>query len=380
MNVEIKNLQASRFVVDKLEESLQTVYNSKQEFNEVLDDADPLVIKGLKQSYVYKPSEILYWVDRKAYLDELEHWEGCSVQEQHEEAQRYLKDTGQGGVFLSLVEAMASGRVVPFVGAGLSKACGYPMWGEALEKLCKKLQPMTGVPDIAHLLAQYDYLKAAQVLHDHSAEQVRQFVKTEFRQGNWGLQGAVLLIPKLTHGCVITTNFDTVIEDAFSQQGQHLDGYMYGMQTHNNFVQSLVKGKHCILKLHGDAGQEKSYVFTEQQYIQAYGEPLSFQHQLPRALRQIFISHSLVFVGCSLEQDKTLELFKDVVDEAAFEIPEHFALLNTPGSQEEKAQKEQRLLKLKIQPLWYDAPEHDHAMLERILRLALAVSCRQISF
>ena len=210
------------------------------------------------------------------------------------------------------------------------------------------------------------------------------FIKTEFRKRG-GIAGPVLLLPELARGCIVTTNFDSVIEDLFQEKLQALDGYMYGMQPGNAFVQRLLRGERCILKLHGDARQDNTYVFTQAQYQEAYGDPLSFQNQLPRALRQIFISHSLLFLGCSLEQDKTLDLFKSVVDESAFEIPDHFALLNKPSTPQGLAQKEARLLRLKIRPLWYETPtdedgKPDHGLLEQILRLAIAVARRQVVF
>lgn len=257
------------------------------------------------------------------------------------------------------------------------------MWGEALRKLAQKLDEL-GVADIAPLMAQYDYLQAAQLLHEASADQVRHFIKTEFRQRG-AITGPMLLLPDLARGCIVTTNFDSVIEDLFRERGHALDGYMYGTQPGNAFVQRLLRGERCILKLHGDARQENSYVFTQAQYEAAYGQPLAFQNQLHRALRQIFISHSLLFLGCSLEQDKTLELFKFVIDEAAFEIPDHFALLNEPASPQERAAKEARLLKLRIRPLWYSTPlgedgKPDHSLLEQILKLVIAVARRQVVF
>ena len=191
-------------------------------------------------------------------------------------------------------------------------------------------------------MAQYDYLQAAQVLYDTGEAQVQHFIKTEFRQRG-AISGPVRLLPDISSGCIVTTNFDTLIEDLFRERGQPLDGYMHGTQAGNNFVQRLLRGERCILKLHGDAGQANTHVFTQAQYRTAYGEPFAFQNQLPRALRQIFISHSLLFLGCSLEQDKTLELFKSVVDEAAFEIPDHFALLNEPNNPQERIGKEARL-------------------------------------
>lgn len=384
--MDIQKLRDSKLVVDKVEEALQAAYNSKPEFNQHLDQADPVVLKSLRDpehEYVVKVSDVLYWAERDAYLDELDHWEGKRQADEHEGAIAFIRDSDQRPVFLDLVDAIRGGRVAPFVGAGLSKACGYPMWGEALRKMA--LKPWSpGAPVIEPLMEAYDYLQAAQVLDDAAADQVRHFIKTEFRQRG-AITGPVRLLPDLAKGCIVTTNFDTVIEDLFRERGEPLDGYMHGTQAGNNFVQRLLRGERCILKLHGDAGQENTHVFTQSQYQEAYGDPLAFQKQLPRALRQIFISHSLLFIGCSLEQDKTLELFQRVVDEAAFEIPDHFAVLNEPEDVTLKAQKETRLLHLKVRPIWYPAPlfsdgKPDHGMLEQILRLAIAVSRRRVVF
>lgn len=384
--MDIKKLRENKPIVDKVEEALQLAYSSNQEFNAVLDEADPLTFSSRRDpehKYLFDVSEVLYWVARDSYLDELDHWDGQRQIDQHEAATAFIKASDQRAVFLDLVDAVRFGRIAPFVGAGLSKACGYPMWGEALRKIAQKLNGL-GVQDIEPLMAQYDYLKAAQVLHDAAAEQVRHFIKTEFRQRG-AINGPVRLLPELANGCIVTTNFDTVIEDLFRDRGQPLDGYMHGTQAGNNFVQRLLRGERCILKLHGDAGQANTHVFTQAQYQAAYGEPLAFQNQLPRALRQIFISHSLLFLGCSLEQDKTLDLFKSVVDEAAFEIPDHFVLLNEPATVHERAGKEARLLQLKIRPLWYATPAHvdgkpDHSLLEQILKLAIAVARKQVVF
>lgn len=384
--MDIKHLRESKAIVDKVEDVLQLAYSTNDDFNSVLDDADPLAIRSLrdpKHTFQYKPSEVMFWADREAYLDELAHWEGRRESDLHEAAIGYINSSDQMPVLLDLVDAIRRGRVAPFVGAGLSRPCGYPMWGEALNKMAERLDGLE-IADIQPLMARYDYLQAAEVLHAAAADQVNHFIKTEFRQRASGVQGPVILLPELSEGCVVTTNFDTVIEDLFEARGRPLSGYMYGIQPGNAFVQRLLRGERCILKLHGDARQENTYVFTQSQYTAAYGEPLSFQNQLPRALRQIFISHSLLFLGCSLEQDKTLDLFKSVVEEAAFEIPDHFALLSRPGSAQERAQKEKRLLSHKIRPLWFDTPPGpdgapDFSLLEQILSLAIAVARGRVS-
>lgn len=384
--MDIKKLRENKLVIDKVEEVLQAAYSSNHEFNAVLNEDEPLSFRSLRGSdfqYFFEASEILYWADRQAYLDELDHWEGQCQASDHEAASSFIKASNQKAVFLDLVESVRVARIAPFVGAGLSKPCGYLMWGEALYAIATKLGG--SLPQrINVLMQQYDYLQAAQVLFDTSEVQIQHFIKTEFRKRD-KISGPIRLLPEISSGCIVTINFDTVIEDLFKERGQPLDGYMYGTQAANNFVQRLLRGERCILKLHGDAGQAKTHVFTQAQYSAAYGEPLVFQKQLPRALRQIFISHSLLFLGCSLEQDKTLELFKSVVDEAAFEIPDHFALLNEPNCLEERNQKEARLLQLQIRPLWYPTPpdadgKPDHSLLEQILKLVIAVAGRQVVF
>jgi len=379
--MDIKKNIDSDSVVDSVEKALQSNYESHSSFNSVLDELQSNIeIVSLKDSahkYGYTPSEVLYWVDRKAYGDELDSWQGVCQLEKHQEAMAFLKRTKQESIFNDLVDAIRVGRIVPFFGAGLSKSYGYPMWGEALKKLAEKIDCT-----IDDHLEIFDYLGAAQALYDHSSDEFHNFIRTEFRQRSIGSRelGVVSLLPQLVRGCVITTNFDSIIEDVLKEKGHSLDAYIHGAQEGHNFFQKLIRNERCILKLHGDAGHDKTYIFTMQKYDEVYGNPICFKKQLPRALRQIFISHSLLFVGCSLEQDRTLELFQSVVVEESFEIPDHFALLNAPTDSLQKRDKERRLLKMKIRPIWYDAPNHDHALLEKILALLLAVANREVSF
>lgn len=189
---------------------------------------------------------------------------------------------------------------------------------------------------------------------------------------NWTSQdvikGALRFLPEISHSCVITTNFDKVLEKVFEFSKKPFEGFMLGAQQNNKFVTDLIKGDRCILKLHGSVGEEKTYVFTKSQYDKVYGAKLSFKKELPKTLRQIFISHSLLFVGCSLEQDRTLELFQEVKKEGQFEIPQHYAILPQPLSHSDKRKKENYLREINIKTIWYPTNKHD--FVEKILKLA----------
>jgi hypothetical protein len=152
---------------------------------------------------------------------------------------------------------------------------------------------------------------------------------------------------------------------------------MHGTQTQNQFAAKLIQGERCILKLHGHFNSPETYIFSQSQYDAAYGkDALDYTKPLAKVLRQIFVSHSLLFLGCSLEQDRTLELFKDVVRSNAFDIPAHFAFLPEPQEHSQKIPKENLLDEAKIRPIWYQISTdedgmQDHSQLEQLLSYAI---------
>lgn len=380
----ISKIKDNKDIIEIVEQFLQDAYKNSARFNDALNGDEPVSIPSIKDPenhYKFDISEILFWVDRNAYIDELESWQGQQLQDRYLDTVRFLNETDQMPVFLSLVEAIKRRRIAPFVGAGLSAPCGYPLWAKALTKVVEKLKGAK-LKDVRACIRQTDYLKAAQLLYELDDEQLKQFIRTEFRlkkgqDDKPAIVGPVKLLPKISFGCIITTNFDEIIEEVFNLISAPMDGYMYGVQPDNKFVTRLVRGERCILKLHGNHLQDNSYVLTEEQYKVAYGNPISFDLQLPRALRQIFISHSLLFLGCSLEHDKTLELFQNVIAMNEFDIPDHFAIL-PELPQNKKRTKTRRLLKLKIQPIWYPVDEM-HSYVEKLLDLAIALIERKLT-
>ena len=368
-------LKSNKEIIDSVELVLQAIYESASDFNRALDGDSPINIPSLrnKSDYQIEASEILFWTDRDAYNDELSSWQPKRNLENHAAAIAQIKANDLVPVVHELAGAIRKNRVAPFIGAGISQPCNYPGWGAALEVISQKIAGLDAAAFKAKMDA-YDYLGAAQVLWDKDDAQVRSFIQTKFSDGTippGGIQGPIKLLPRFSRGCIITTNFDHLIERTF--EPVQFEGYMHGRQAGNNFVSRLLKGDRCILKLHGDAANHQTYVFTEAQYKESYGEPLDFKKPLPKALRQIFISHSLLFLGCSLEQDRTLDLFKEICNEEKFDIPDHFAVMPLPKDPVAKKAKESRLLRMGIRALWYP-PDNNHEMVEKYLALVAEVA------
>jgi hypothetical protein len=354
-------------------------YENNNDFNVYFDGDEPLTILSPRQDggvYQYERSKVLFWLDREAYNDERAAWANDVNQAKHQEATELLLSNGLVVPFQDLIDAVERGRIVPFVGAGLSKPIGMPLWGEALAQLLVRL-PGADAPVIGPLIDSGSYLEAAQMLAEHDYVQTTNFIRTTYRAQKINLAGPMLLLPRFAKGCIVTTNFDDAIEKVYELNKVEFKAYMHGTQEHN-FFQRMVRGDRCFLKLHGDAENDATYILTKDQYANAYGDPFDFRKPLPKALRQIYISQSLLFLGCSLDQDWTLELFKKAKEQDEYQIPGHYAILPFPIDPQIKQQKARSLLELNIQPIWY--PEGEHEFVEKLLQLIVDVTEHRVAF
>jgi len=354
-------------------------YEANTDFNDYFDGEEPLSVPSPQKEvceYQYERSKVLFWLDRDAYDDERSVWENDTNQAKHQEVTELLRSNGSVVPFQDLIDAVQRGRIVPFVGAGLSKPIGMPLWGEALAQLLGRL-PGADAPAISALIDSGSYLEAAQMLAEHDYVQTTNFIRTTYRAQKINLAGPMLLLPRFAKGCIVTTNFEDAIEKTYELSGVEFKAYMHGTQEHN-FFQRMVRGDRCLLKLHGDAENDVTHILTKVQYTNAYGDPFDFRKPLPKALRQIYISQSLLFLGCSLDQDWTLELLKKAKAQDEYQIPSHYAILPAPVDPQVKQQKATSLLELNIQPIWY--PDGNHEFVEKLLQLVVDVTERRVTF
>lgn len=367
-------------LVEEAEKLLSAHYRQNSDFNEQLDGEEPLEISSLKPAepgeapvvHKIEKSEALFWADRTAYNDELATWSGRRKLETHNKALTLLEADDQAVIFRDLVDAIRRKRVAPFIGAGMSCPSKFPTWPSSLRAILDKVEEVDRSA-VEAAIASDDFLEAAELLWQADDTQVKAYIRNRFAKNRipqGEAKGPIRLLDQFSSGCIITTNYDSLIEQVVANGA--MQGYMHGRQPGHNFVARLIKGERCLLKLHGDAESAEGYVFTRSQYDESYGYPIDYTQPLPKALRQIFISHSLLFLGCSLVQDRTLELFEEVHAKGDFETPLHFAILSEPKNGETRLQKENRLLKVNIHPLWF--PKSEYEYVEDFLKLAIACS------
>lgn len=102
---------------------LNEEYELEHVFNESFDGEEPVRIGQLQ----FPSSKALFWLDREAYYEAQANWTSESLQEQHEECLKLLKENEHVPPFRELADSIARQRIVPFVGAGLSQPMDMPL-------------------------------------------------------------------------------------------------------------------------------------------------------------------------------------------------------------------------------------------------------------
>ncbi len=190
-----------------------------------------------------------------------------------------------------LKDAVASGNLVPFIGAGVSRQAKtktekrLPNWREFMEELIGLASDETNEgldPDVKaqihQLIAEGKFLMAAEELKDRiDAVKLEHYIRTRFTA--IGAEPAPIhyALFKLKPQIIMTTNYDQLLEDAYIKTMKKTVQPITPEDSH--LVQQVLKGyqewdKPLIFKIHGTATDPKNVIFAEKDYRQLlYGQP-----------------------------------------------------------------------------------------------------------
>src|SRR5260370_20071028 len=156
--------------------------------------------------------------------------------------------------------------LVPFVGAGLSMPMGFPSWGAFLTELAAECGKSA---EIAALLTADKYEEAAEAVEQGLGPAIfnKRVAHTlcDRKSNECGLKGAILVLPDLAGGAIITSNFDRVLERVFSEAGAPFEHIASGSQV-DSMRRAMVENKPFLLKIHGDAQERSRRVLTRSAY------------------------------------------------------------------------------------------------------------------
>ncbi|NVB37261.1 SIR2 family protein [Pseudenhygromyxa sp. WMMC2535] len=189
------------------------------------------------------------------------------------------------------------------------------------------------------------------------------------------LSGPVLQIRALTEKFVITTNFDEVLELAFRTQDSPFSEVWHPASIPDEVIRvSTGPDSTALIKLHGDSKYANGRVFTKSEYDLFYGAPLDMDRPLPKLLATLYSRQCMLFIGCSLCSDRTLDVFRQTIQrEGAGRVSRHFAILECPDDGD-ILDREKFLTEINIVPIWF--PKGDFTAIEALLEYLIQATGR----
>jgi hypothetical protein len=355
------------------EEDRHRKYSDYRDFNEWFDGADGVEARdGAKVAGLASPSKAFFVGDREGYSIALEAWR------QRQRNQWLSRETlvelcadahwadRNATRFDQLCDQIVGANVVPFIGAGLSQPGGFPTWKEHLRQQGRTagLTPA----DVEMMLAAGEYESIIHAIEDQLGQQVfRQELRDAFAR-NGSIPPADYLIAELFSDTLITTNYDRLLEQAFDVGG----GRPVQVLTPATILTRPDAESVTILKLHGDIKAPGGCILSRNQYAAAYGNgAIDLSLPLPQALDYYFRNSSLLFLGCSLNQDRTVQVFEAIMNRALAEslhLPQHFAIEQLPSDEAALVARNAALLRIGVTPIWFPAGAFE--FVEEILKLA----------
>lgn len=246
---------------------------------------------------------------------------------------------------IDLLDAIRRAECVLFVGAGLSREAGFPDGTELARRL--RVQ----IPNSA--LSKRDDLSLSEVAEaflKHQGGNRTQLVAAirtaltlqSGRAPDTRTFRLIASISQLTNR-VITTNWDSLIEDAVSEQ----TGKRPAIVVEDLDVGNIAFSSHIIYKIHGTFEREKSIVVTDTDYARIQENLFNPRSLLWAHVRAMLTGKNVLYVGYDLK-DKHFETLLDEIhvaltDETGFRGNRQYALIprmRTPQSEYRERQKQ----------------------------------------
>ena len=212
-----------------------------------------------------------------------------------------------------LSNKILNGKIILFIGAGLSHDSGLPDWAGLIERLCKK----NGKVQFDHKLFETGRSKYLQecankieknLKEEELVASIRDIICNPQSNRDFTFQERLIRLIYSKGGVIITTNYDCFLETAADQiVGHQTHAYPYGNERGDSNRQSLLdilnlksedheftlNGQLHIFKLHGDINSKK-LVLSKNSYDIAYRESYT-----KGILSQLY-NQDILFLGCSL--------------------------------------------------------------------------------
>ena len=208
-------------------------------------------------------------------------------------------------------KSIKENSLILFVGAGISANSNLPTWKELIQSFKKELDLPDGDSD--------DYLRVAQYYYDTFGKNqyTKKIEEIFFSKGTSKPNELHTLIEKIAPKHIITTNYDSLLEDQFEN----------GLLKYNVVAEDkdipYTSSERYLIKMHGDFSK-KNIVLKEDDYLDyALNFPM-----VSTLIQSLIMNHTLLFVGYSLGDSTFNSIFRLIQN--TFKLDAKFAYFYTP--------------------------------------------------
>lgn len=208
-------------------------------------------------------------------------------------------------------KSIKENSLILFVGAGISANSNLPTWGELIQSFRGELDLPDDNSDDYQKVAQYYYDMVGKNRYTKKIEEV--FSSKGISKPN----ELHTLIEKIAPEHIITTNYDSLLEDQFES----------GLLKYNVVAEDkdipYTSPRRYLIKMHGDL-TKNNIVLKEEDYL----DYSSNFPMISNLIQTLIMNHTLLFVGYSLKDSTFKAIFRLVQN--AFKSDAKFAYLYIP--------------------------------------------------
>lgn len=222
-----------------------------------------------------------------------------------------------------LVQQVARGNCVVFVGAGLSAGAGLPGWWTLLKRLLEHLKSLPDHDPITTKIIekQLNNDQLLDVARDLRQELGRDVFNQQLQQILTPKTGPLethRLISKLNLHAVLTTNYDTLLEATYNNEKT-----TFTQVDVRQLSEAFRMDDLYILKCHGDIEKPETIILTKDDYDTVIHEAAAFQ----KHIEYLFMAKTILYLGYSLK-DPDFDLFRGRLKSIFGEhVPKQYALM-----------------------------------------------------
>jgi hypothetical protein len=259
-----------------------------------------------------------------------------------------------------LLFEIARGNCVAFIGAGPSKAAGFPDWYQLMLLMIDWAEKQRiSIPnrlDIQELIdKKKDFLAAADAMRANMGDvKYHEFLTEIFTQTGTKPTDFHRLLVQIPFVAVATTNYECLIEAAYKEADPTRSLKVFAQVDHEQLGVALNSKDFFVLKAHGSIERPESIVLGKADYRKLIHASPGYR----TFLKALFLDRAVLFLGFGMSDPELLVLLDELKELFGGKTPTHHALLDVSHTTETEQQQFEQYYSVRIIPYKPSVPNH----------------------